>query len=407
MATILAECPRCHNKLSVKRKRCKCDEDLDQAKRSKRVKYWIQYRLPGGKQRKEYVGSFEGLNGLSIEDARTAKGQYRVLKKEKRLLDIKPDSKMTFTELAEWYLDLEKVKALASYKTIKINLNKFNAVFGDMIVNHIKPVDLENYQAKRLKTKAPGTVDHEIGKAKTMIIKAFDNDLVSGDTLKAFRKIKKLVKRKKGSPDVRTRILSPDEFQALMKHSEGHLKPIIAAGYYTGMRRGEILNLTWDKVDFANRMIRLEAGDTKDDEARNIPICDELFKILVSMPNRIQGTGNDNHVFQYKGGKIKGDIRASLKKACEKADVTYGRFVKGGFIFHDLRHTFVTNMRKAGVPESVIMEISGHSTREMFDRYNNVDEDDTRKGINQLEVFFANVTQTVTQSGLQKENIKS
>lgn len=53
-------------------------------------------------------------------------------------------------------------------------------------------------------------------------------------------------------------------------------------------------------------------------------------------------------------------------------------------------------MRKAGVDESVIMAITGHSTREMFDRYNTVDMDDTREAVNKLEVFFRNVTQNVT-----------
>jgi integrase len=95
--------------------------------------------------------------------------------------------------------------------------------------------------------------------------------------------------------------------------------------------------------------------------------------------------------------KHKGDIRDSLKDACEKAGIIYGRFKKDGFIFHDLRHTFNTNMRKAGVAESVIMEITGHSSRSMFDRYNTIDEDDTRKAIDQLENHFSNVYQTVYQ----------
>jgi len=351
--------------------------------------------MPGGKQRTEYVGSFEGLNGYSDVEARIAEGKRKTQKRENRLLDVKIDTKMTFNELAEWYLNLEKVKALASYGTIKINLNKFNYVFGDMIVSHIKPADLENYQAKRLKEgRAPGTVDHEIGKPKTMINRAFDNGLVGFSTWKAFKSVKKILKR--GS-DARDRILSIDEFEKLMEHSKEHTRVLIAMGYYTGMRRGEILSLTWDKVDLVERMIRLEAGDTKDNEARNIPIGDKLYEIFVSLPNRIQKTNQDNHVFQYKGSRIKGDIRASLKKACEKAGITYGRFVKGGFIFHDLRHTFNTNMRKAGVAESVIMEITGHSTREMFDRYNTVDSDDTRKAINQLEGYFSNVYQMFTK----------
>ena len=55
-------------------------------------------------------------------------------------------------------------------------------------------------------------------------------------------------------------------------------------------------------------------------------------------------------------------------------------------------------MRKAGVPESVIMEITGHSTREMFDRYNAVDEDDKRKAVEQLQDYFEKVTQTLPKT---------
>ena len=118
---------------------------------------------------------------------------------------------------------------------------------------------------------------------------------------------------------------------------------------------------------------------------------------LVSLPNRIQKTDNDNHVFQFNGKPV-GDIRTGLKKACKKAKIKYGRFVKDGFIFHDLRHTFNTNMRKAGVQESVIMEVTGHSTREMFDRYNSIDEDDTRKALDQMTAFLESVDHPVDQA---------
>ena len=145
-------------------------------------------------------------------------------------------------------------------------------------------------------------------------------------------------------------------------------------------------------------MIHLEPEDTKDKERRNIPICDELYEMLVSLPNRIQKTDNDNHVFQFNGKPV-GDFRTGLKKACKKAGIKYGRFVKGGFIFHDLRHTFNTNMRKAGVQESVIMEVTGHSTREMFDRYNSIDEDDTRQAVDQMTAFLNSVDHPVDHAG--------
>lgn len=201
---------------------------------------------------------------------------------------------MTFNQLKKWYLNLEKVKGFASYDIIKINLNKFNSVFGDKIISHVKKSDLENYQIKRLKQgMAPGTVDHEVSKAKTMIFSAFDDGLISADTLRMFKKVKKTLV--KGS-DVRDRILAPDEFKALVKNSEGHTRNIIIMALYTGMRKGEILNLTWDKVDLANRMIRLDYKDTKDKENRKVPICDELYKLLVLLPNRIKGTTEDNRI---------------------------------------------------------------------------------------------------------------
>ena len=235
-----------------------------------------------------------------------------------------------------------------------------------------------------------------------MIYKAFDNDMVGGRTLKTFKKIKKTLI--KGS-DVRDRILSPDEFKSLVSKARGHTKHIIMMGYYSGMRKGEILKLTWNKVDLASRMIRLDAKDTKDKEKRNIPICDELYNMLVSLPNRLKKSNEDNRVFQYNGSPIS-DIRAGLKKACKDAGIKYGRFVDEGFIFHDLRHTFNTNMRKAGIQESVIMEITGHSTREMFDRYNRIDEDDARKAVNQFERFIESVNQTVNKTEVKNEKVK-
>ena len=99
---ILVECPICHNKQAEKNKKCKCGEDLVKAKKSKRVRYWVRYILPDGKRRKEYVGT-------SIDEARASDGKVKVAKKENRLLDILPENKITWKELAAWYLVEDKL----------------------------------------------------------------------------------------------------------------------------------------------------------------------------------------------------------------------------------------------------------------------------------------------------------
>ena len=110
---ILQECPTCHKRQTNKNKVCKCGNNLDKSKRSKKIRYWIAYRLPDGKQRFESVAKFEGLKAWSIQDAETALSKRTVQKAENRLLDIVPDSNITFAELIEWFLDLDKVKSKA------------------------------------------------------------------------------------------------------------------------------------------------------------------------------------------------------------------------------------------------------------------------------------------------------
>ena len=261
-----------------------------------------------------------------------------------------------------------------------------------MVVSQIKLADLESYQAKRkAEGQADRTTDYETGAAKTMIIKAFDNDLVGGFTLKTFKRVENLLKR---NANARDKTLTLEEFNRLMEKLPHHNEAILATAFYTGMRKGEILPLTWDKVDLKNRVIRLEAEDTKDMEPRTIPIGDELLEILRALPRAL----HDNHVFLYKGRPVR-TIRNGLKKACEDAHIPYGRLVKGGFVFHDLRRTCNTNMRKAGVAESVIMEITGHATREMFDRYNRVDVEDTQEAVSQMGYFLQSLDQNVDQAG--------
>ncbi len=391
---ILAECPICHRKQKVSNKVCHCGAKLDKIKKNNtnpdaklRVTYWISYRLPGGKQRREAVG-------FSIEEARDAEGKRRSQKRENRIFDIKPDAKMPFNELSKWYLDLEIVKSKAYYETLTINLSSFNKEFGETMVRDIKTSALQNYQAKR---KAAGYsdsyIDQEIGAARAVINKAFDDDLVSGDTVKVFRKVKKLLKR---NANARDRILSPVEIKKLLAASRMPTKGMVATGFYTGMREGEIVDTIRPKVDFKKRMIKLDAADTKDSEPRKVPICDELYSILKDIPVAV----HDDHLFLYTGKPIK-DIRTALKTACRDAGIPYGRKTKNGFVFHDLRHSFTTYMRKAGVAQSVIMAITGHAQTSMFDRYNAIDEDDLRQAMDKFSLYmqglFANVDQNVDQ----------
>jgi hypothetical protein len=83
---ILAQCPVCRKKQSTKNKVCVCGHNLDKAKRSKKVKFWINYRLPGGQQRRELIG-------ISIEEALLKKPE--MLKASEGLRNVRIESSIS------------------------------------------------------------------------------------------------------------------------------------------------------------------------------------------------------------------------------------------------------------------------------------------------------------------------
>ena len=348
--------------------------------------------------------------GKSIEKARDADGKRRVQKRERRFFDMLPESKMTFGQLAEWFLALKGVKKLKTYGRVRGCIGNFNNVFGDQIVGEIKPVDLEDYQHGREEQgKSPATIDMELTIVKTMITKAFDNDRVGGRSLRPFRKIKR--KLKKGS-NARDRTVTLKEYLLLTtgKHTvkykirsktreeekpnaPAHLKPILTVAFHTGMRRGEILGLKWSHIDKDKGFIRLPAGITKEGKAKSIPLNKYAREALERLPRAL----HHDHVFLYQGQPIK-RLPKSFSSACENAGIPYGRKVENGVTFHDLRATFDTNLDRAGVSESCRKVILGHTLAGMDRHYLRLSEDDLREAIDKYTAWFDDQLQNVLKT---------
>ena len=394
---ILAECPLCRQKQSNKNKKCSCGQDLDKAKRSQRVRYWISYRFPGGKQRREVVG-------FSLEEARDAEGKRRSQKRENRIFDMLPESKMTFNELTKWYLKQTSVKKLASYDRVELALKNFNDVFGDFQVNEIKQVDLEEYQQRRKKqNRADATIDMEIKYAQTAVTKAFDNDMVDGRCLKAFRKTNRLLEK---GANVRKVKISIKQYLKLLKSAPAHYRAVLTIAFNTGMRLGEIKALQWSHIDWNNMMIRLPKDVTKEGRAKDIPINYHVKAVLDSLPRSILC----DQVITYRGKPLNG--KSSLKKqfpeTCQKAGIAYGRKASNGIVFHDIRRTFKTNMLFAGVDRPHRDSILGHSLKGMDAHYIVPSDESLTKAMDRftdwldgelkLESVDQNVDQTVSKT---------
>lgn len=91
-------------------------------------------------------------------------------------------------------------------------------------------------------------------------------------------------------------------------------------------------------------------------------------------------------MFYYHGRRIGAQLKG-WREACERANIP-------GLLFHDLRRSAVRNMKRAGVQDVVAMQISGHKTRSVFDRYNIVDEGDLGDAGEKLTECLAQRKQT-------------
>lgn len=374
--TIQAECPICRARNSLQNKRCtKCHGDIAAAKR-RGIRYFLEYRLPNGKKKREFAGH-------SLREAKEKSSERTLQRAHGKLIGSLDQQTMTCQQVTDWYLGLEKTKGLSYYANMVYNFREINQELGQVRTMDLRQVDLENYQAKRKKRGlADSYIDKETGALHRAIKKAATNDKVPYEALRPFRNLSKMLKKK--SSNARDRIITAEEFHTIMDAMKSsHAKQIWATGYYTGMRRNEIVTLTWSQVNLKRREITLEASMTKDDEARIVPIPSPLLDIFLDIPR----DPDTDYIFLYKSIPVK-SIRASLYTACKLTGIPYGRRVRNGLTFHDLRHTFVTNMRRAGTDETVIMKITGHSTREMFDRYNFVSDEEAVTAMKHLEDYL-------------------
>lgn len=324
---LLVECPECKRRNSQKAKTCKCGFVL--AKFSGRV-WWIEYYDHDKRLRRERIGPNKGAAEQRLREILSARAEGRYIKKS-------PDSRTLFKDLAAWYLDLPEVKAKRSYQKDQMHVVKLTGFFGDKLLKDIAPALVEAYKQKRLGEPSgrtpknltrPATVNRELACLKTIFSKAMKNGKAGRNPAQGVKLLKE--------NNERDRILSPEEYAQLLAQCSPHLKQIVKVAYHTGMRQGEILNLTWGQIDLKEGFIKLNPEDTKTNEGRLVPLAGELIEMFKNMPRGLPGV----RVFAFQGKPLS-YIKVGFVKACKRAGIE-------DFTFHDLRHTAINNWRQQG-----------------------------------------------------------
>ena len=180
-------------------------------------------------------------------------------------------------------------------------------VFTERLLSDIRPADIRQYlTARRAAGAAASTVNKEIGLLARAIHYA---NREWGYSL--YNPVQGCKQRE---PEGRVRWLTHAQAASLVAAAgrlgprAAHLPDLITLALHTGMRKGELLGLEWQRVDFENGLIYLEGQHTKSNKRRSIPINQPARAALTSR----RAAGNGALVF---GGVKDGVLPASLRDA--------------------------------------------------------------------------------------------
>jgi integrase len=356
---------------------------------------WIDYYV-NGNRKPERIGSAKRL-------AETVLRKRRVEIAEGKYLDKQRPITTTFEDLADADLhDAKDQQQNRSWTRDRTSIATLKAYFGSKQVTELTPAAIEQYRARRRATRSrrgrpvtPASVTRELACLKRMLNVARQGlILLTGEVPLTNPMAMVSLERESNERD---RVRSAQEFRHLHDAAEPRLRPILLVAHHTGMREGEIRALRWDQVDLKRGTIRLESRHTKTDEGRVIPLNQALTITLktatryVSCPwvfvNPAMLEGWQANPEQVDPRYHATSITHAFERACHKAGVTNATF-------HDLRHPFVTNARRAGIDYFRLMAITGHKTMAVFKRYDTVDGHDLRQAIRQMDTHRDTMKET-------------
>ena len=282
----------------------------------------------------------------------------------------------------EFLLNSKATNTPSTYDRYSGCVDRLLSFFGGMALASITPGDVEKYIAQRratqkhgadckgsgceCRTLAPATVNQERAALSKTMNMALRRGLIDRNPVAAVRPLK--------ADNARERYLEASEEERLVKAAPDWLRPMIVVALQTGMRLGEVLAIKRADVDQVRRMLRIPK--TKSGKPRYVPLNEVAFTALDEIHEFVGKEGASPFVF-VNPSEEKPYASKSLCHAFRRTAAAAGLATTGPekVTFHTLRHTVVSRLVAAGVPDRKIMKLVGHSTQAMVTRYAHLSPD--------------------------------
>ena len=358
--------------------------------------YWIKYFRHG----KPYRESSKS-DKITVAERLLKKRQGEI--SEGKLPGIYFD-KVEFDELAKDFLTDYRVNGKDTLTKAERSVKYLKKEFGGMRATDITTATIKAYVENRMEADlSNASINRELAALKRMFHLAAQCTPPKVNLIPYIPMLKE--------SNVRKGFFEHGEYLAVKAALPEELRPIITFAYHSGWRKAEILGLTWDKVDLEQGTVRLDPGETKNEKGRTLYMNEELFQEIHKLHSKRRL--DCPYLFNRDGVQIKG-FRKAWDSACIKAglweplrdgdgNVVTIKNKKGEEkivkvptkIPHDFRRTAIRDMIRSGTPERVAMEISGHKTRSVFDRYNIVSDEDLKEAARKKQMYHDRQDSTV------------
>jgi integrase len=278
---------------------------------------------------------------------------------EERFFDKPKNIKMV--EVIEKFMNEVSPSKQGSHERNKQIVEHFKIFFGDVLLGDVRPALLSRYKTERLLTitKRGGSISPDTVRKELSLLRQIFNIAIAEWELCRDNPVRKII-RSLTREEKRVRYVFPEEAEKLRFTIPAWLKPLIITACQTGLRRGDLLNLTIRQVNFDSKRIVIEKtknGDPVGLEMTSI-VCETLLNLI---RERIVVSP---YVFCDARGKAYSPYKVSMafRRACERAEVTNLRF-------HDLRHDFATLMLSKTRNLIDVQRSLGHRDPRMSLRY--------------------------------------
>lgn len=245
----------------------------------------------------------------------------------------------------KWYL--EHGQYLSPFGTESRLKNLVLEIGPDTVLSQITKHDISNFIAKcRARGRKNSTINRYLALLSSIITRARDYwEYNTPDVKLSAFKLPEPKENIKFFKDWQT-------IQKLINAAAPHIRPIILTALYTGLRRGRILSLKWEQVDFDNNII-IYMG--KDGQPKSVPMVKPLRDMLLGMPHTCE------YVFTFRGHRIY-EFKNAWKQAFIKSGVPY-------LNFHALRHTTATWLLRSSGNLRMVQQVLGHTNINTTTKY--------------------------------------